>query len=84
MTDLSRRECLKILARGTIYVAPAVATLATPHTLGGRVGGMADKGAQGDDGVWDGDDASDAGTPATRRALVQAPAGTSPEQCPSG
>jgi len=35
MTDQSRREFLKKLARGSLYTAPVVATLVTPRSVSG-------------------------------------------------
>ncbi len=40
MTDQSRREFLKKLARGSLYTAPVVATLVTPRSVSGGGGGM--------------------------------------------
>ncbi len=37
MSDRSRREFLKKLARGSVYAAPVVSTLLAPRSAGARV-----------------------------------------------
>jgi hypothetical protein len=44
MTNKSRREFLKKLARGSLYAAPVVATLVTPQSLSARWGMGSGKG----------------------------------------
>ena len=49
MTDQSRREFLKKLARGSLYTAPVVATLVTPRSVsaGSNSGMSSGKGGGG-------------------------------------